>query len=626
MVNCKMNSLLHSKLSNKNLFFTFLSLIFFFLAFPNITKANSIIFQDNFDDGNANDWTVQRSMQWGSNDDPCMDGGITINGDGCVTEITPNTWNGSLSEYIVDLDMEFIGGTDKNLAFRYGDPSHWYDLKFDSAANTVSYQLIPYDGPYSVSYSIPNGSTYHIKIEIKNGQITTWIDGNQVIQAIYNPNNESSPMGKLALQASVGADPSSEVYFDNILVTSIDTAIPTPSPTVAPTPTPFPIPNYSQRDNRWKNDVYDHANTWSPTNSSMERWGCAVTAASTVLGYYHIDNLPAIPTQNPGTLNAWLKTQSDGYLREGALNWLAVSRVSKLANTNNSSLPVLEYSRAGSDIVTLHNELDNFHPVILEEPNHFITAYQFDNVTNTTSIRDPFYPMYTTLASYGNTFLSQRRFTPPNGFGISSVSANLGYLLVTSDSDIHSYLYIKKNASFDPLSTQTFIQNPLRDDIDGTRVSGDPFNEMDYSKPDNGEYEIVLTRNTPGLGSYEIYVYDQSGNPVLKKETSLFTSSPIFYQVRYGNTNTIQKIITFESLVQEIITAKNNGYFRPQYNASELISLLKNAEKLYAKQPQASKTLFLNVIKLLDGHSKFITSEAYSLIRNDTLTAFSQFY
>ena len=113
--------------------FIFFILSLFFSA--SIAKA-SVIFQDDFSDGNLDGWTVQRNecytddlpSEWKVQNNKI---GIKINGGSCVTEISPDTWNGSLSDYQIELDMDFVSGTDKNLAFRYVSPDQWYDIKFD---------------------------------------------------------------------------------------------------------------------------------------------------------------------------------------------------------------------------------------------------------------------------------------------------------------------------------------------------------------------------------------------------------------------------------------------------------------------------------------------------------------
>ncbi|MFC1627308.1 alpha/beta fold hydrolase [Patescibacteria group bacterium] len=200
--------------------------------------AANIIFQDNFDDGNADDWIVPRNMQWNNQSQPCYNKGvpanweakngkygISIDGPGCVTETVPNDslWDDAWVNYIIDVDMEFVSGTDKNLAWRYLSPNKWYDVHFMSPGG-LTFQLLPPGGHgiSSANYPIPNGNTYHITVEVHEDNFKLLIDNNLVLDYYFDPANDRSPIGRVALQASVGSDRVSEVWFDNLVVTSID--------------------------------------------------------------------------------------------------------------------------------------------------------------------------------------------------------------------------------------------------------------------------------------------------------------------------------------------------------------------------------------------------------------------
>ena len=87
------------------------------------------------------------------------------------------------------------------------------------------------------------------------------------------------------------------------------------------------VPPLKQISDPWQNQVYDSANLWSPLNPTINRWGCALTSAAMVFQYHGLTKLPDNTTLDPGTVNAWLKTQLDGYVGNGYVNWLALSRL-----------------------------------------------------------------------------------------------------------------------------------------------------------------------------------------------------------------------------------------------------------------------------------------------------------
>jgi hypothetical protein len=66
-----------------------------------------------------------------------------------------------------------------------------------------------------------------------------------------------------------------------------------------------------------------------------------------VFKYNGVKKLPNGKELNPDTLNNWLITQKDGYIGNGMVNWLALSRLSKQAISINNitEFDALEYNR-----------------------------------------------------------------------------------------------------------------------------------------------------------------------------------------------------------------------------------------------------------------------------------------
>ena len=218
-------------------FFAFvLFLAFFVLASPQIASATAI-FQDDFNDGNSDGWIVPNNRQWDNSSLPCMNGsipaewevkdgmyGIVISSPGCVTETTPddNNWNDAWNDYIFELDMKFVRGTDKNIAWRYTGHGEWIDLHF--IGSSVIFQRAILINSSNIQ-PLNDGSTYHFRIEVVGNNFKVFFNNILIpsnvsfMEGVDSTN--SFPTGRPALQASVGADPNSEVWFDNIVVTSI---------------------------------------------------------------------------------------------------------------------------------------------------------------------------------------------------------------------------------------------------------------------------------------------------------------------------------------------------------------------------------------------------------------------
>jgi len=224
-------------------FFNILIILFVIaLLLPKTTNAE-ILFQDNFNDGNANGWIVERNIQWSNQSQPCynngqpanwkvVDGkyGIIINGPSCTTETMPidELWNSSWNNYVFESDISFIIGLDANIAFRYsGRPNFdWYGYHFliqDTPSNSSIILQRVYNTdiyPNVANYYLEHGQTYYIKIIVNGEYIKIFI--NNVLVLDYPDAGGRFPTGRIALQASVGAISFSEVWFDNIVVTSID--------------------------------------------------------------------------------------------------------------------------------------------------------------------------------------------------------------------------------------------------------------------------------------------------------------------------------------------------------------------------------------------------------------------
>src|SRR3989344_6718726 len=122
----------------KSLLLSFIILLFSFFS-PSLIIAKTM--EDDFDDGNIDNWIVVADPDR----TPCsapwevVGGrvGLSINQLYCTTNLMPNDslWNDLGNEYVIDVDMEFVIGTDHNIAFRFTPTilkNYWYDIHFTS--------------------------------------------------------------------------------------------------------------------------------------------------------------------------------------------------------------------------------------------------------------------------------------------------------------------------------------------------------------------------------------------------------------------------------------------------------------------------------------------------------------
>ncbi|MCL4353220.1 chitobiase/beta-hexosaminidase C-terminal domain-containing protein [Patescibacteria group bacterium] len=545
--------------------FIFLVFFFLFLSYlPINILASTKTFQDNFNDGNYDGWVVLRNPCY-YNGAPAkwevVNGklGIKINGGSCVTEIMPDDtlWNNLGDDYSVQFDMtlgngttnEAVGGTDHNFAFRYRDSGHWYDIHLQSP-NVLGLQRISDTGMYtnnSVLGNFKNGQTIHFKIEVTKEHIQIFAGTPpQLLLDFSDPGLGKQSSGRIALQASAGGNPVSETWFDNVVVTAIEP--------------PLNVPLLKQTDPIWGGKEYDTASSWvNAPNITIGDWGCALTSTVMVLNYYGINKLTDGTGLDPGSLNTWLKSQPDGYIGSGFLNWLAISRLSYLAKPQNPAFSHdgLEYRKVNTEDKTqLTTDITNQQPDILEEPGHFIVAKGIDG--DTFDINDPYYDR-TLLNDYGNTFSSLGRYIASD--------TNLSYIMLTVDPNVQLLLTDPSSKESGNDTTATFSQIPnasyyVQSGIVNP-INGDtspPSRIFLLPTPEDGSYSISIATAsaTPQNFALKIYEYNTLGEPTISSFSAVAKKDkPGSYQFIYSQgapnqeeplDNTKPKIISAKTL------------------------------------------------------------------------------
>jgi hypothetical protein len=509
---------------------------------PNTVKAQ-VLFSDDFENDNSIQWHVIQgnwnrqfvgnSIRYGS----IISTGSSYSG----SQAGEFSW----TDYDFDFDFLPIQGADRNVFFRVNNIR---STAISSLNLPVGYGLHMYSNnmwlqkwnqtngiePVSTGISMPNNIVTHFKIRLIGNHIQVFLNNNPEPSIDYTDNNNPHLSGKIELAATTGSIYPTEVWFDNVVVSEILSESPTPTnsptptptstptptltPTLPPTPTPtetptptltptlvpsptntpiplpsFDVPDMKQYDPSWKNSIYDTAYLWSG-NPTIERWGCALTSASMILNYYNHPNTPA-------TLNNWLVRQNDGYLSNGLINWLAVSRYSNIGS--NSSSPALEYQRQAGQNSNLVNELVSGRPAILNVPGHFVVAKS--QLDNSFGINDPAYSDRQTLASYNNSFSSLISYKPTH--------TDLSYILITYPANVTLNVY---DPNGNLITGFNYLTESIQDPLDPTKFSPDPLGVFEYPTPQKGEYKVEVL----GDGTYQLstYIYDITGNVSVNRQ------------------------------------------------------------------------------------------------------------
>ena len=489
--------------------------LFLFLVAKPI-QASQVLMTDNFDDGDFSDWTVMRNSQHHHPQEPCFDGGepavwkiaegrlgITINGSPCTTEIVPHNLDlAEVDDYEFEFEWSFPVSThmDRNVLIKWQDAENWYGLHIVDdkliIQKVIAGQLASVYNNWGY-YQFAADQSYQFKISVVNDLITIGVDDQQIIQVIDRPPfiNGYQTIG---LQASSGSIFKSSSWFDNLVVTSLDQV----------GQKKLGVPLYKQHDSSWKNVEYDRAQEWAET-ITIARWGCALTSATMILDYYHIEQLPTGKKLDPAKLNAWLKNEPDGFIGEGLVNWLAISRLTRMMS-DELETPVLEYQWLGKEIEQAITKIDQDQPVILQLPGHFLVADGYNALQTDLFIKDPAYN-YQLLSQHQTELSSVRSFKPSQ--------TDLSYLLIVHDPETKVTLIDESGH----LPAELKIYSEYIDDFESeeqTKISI----IQSLAKPAQGNYLLKIANDENR--KVEIYTYNTEGEvTVLTQEimgTKLF--------------------------------------------------------------------------------------------------------
>lgn len=579
--------------------------ILYFLN-PGAAYGSTIIFKEDFESGNINQWTSVRGPTdlWqikqinGTN----MFGARIENGSTIIDSIAKSTQIAT-SSYTLEFDYITVTGIDNSLDSRwtYNSTGDYYDVKevHYLGENNVwtNFGCVNFINSSPLKYNFLN----HIKIIYENQHMEFYLNDIKIID--YNDAHYSFPGNEyIGVRISTGASYPKEAWFDNIVVTSLDEEA------------NLDVPVLKQTDPLWKNEVYDTATNWSPSDPTINSWGCAMTSAAMILNYHKINKLPDGNNLDPKNLNEWLSNQPDGYIGDGLTNWLAISRLSKLAkesgNNSNFDYDSLEYIRnKGEDKQTLITDINNLQPDILEEQGHFIVAKGISE--DTFLINDPYYERTKLNQGYNNTFLSLGRYIPSK--------SDLSYLMLVVKPNIN----VEIKDSSGSVTPTTYFEEQIVNDENST-VNGEKVKIIYFPKPETGEYNLLFSSNTNQLETFKLYAYDINGTvKILEPDKGLISLSPRIFRLNYNKNNLndfkLERTASFETTIADIEYLIKTKAIKNKGLGNALIILVKNAKKNVDKNQIKIAKINLNQVKKLIFTTKevLINKEAYSIIDYD---------
>lgn len=589
-------------------------LLLFQLFNPKIVRAETILFEDDFSNGFEKWQSVRDNFEMWSIVDQQAD--VFVDTASTLAELVPKDefWNPDWKNIVYELDYKFLEGIDKNISFGFKDVKNWYEIHFVGSTYFLSHLKngrVVWD---DVGTGSPvAGQFSRVRIELNEGSIVVYIDGKKIIDVV-DPTFDND-YGKIGIKAGAGTVYPTHAIYDNILVKALETGV------------KLAVPVFKQIDPVWADEEYDTASYWvgqSSENTGIGDWGCLISSIAMVMNYHGIDSMPDGDAINPSTLNAWLNSQEDGYLGAGLVNWLAVTRLTRLIHEQNET-PNLEYLRHdGEDLGVAETEISAGNPVVLEIPGHFLVGTgvventeiepgaetELGTPTSDLYITDPAY-IYEKLSEHNKALVSTRTLTPS--------FTDLSYIHLSSTAGANIEI---KNEDGTEITTLQSFEEYLESDgfleVAGTPQTSPAMKIVEISKPNPGNYIIELSQEVFGESEINIFAYDLDGNLSNLSFTGKFGQNPIKLKLIYKNdgVSTIHEIYDFSMYLNDIKKMYQLGEIKKHYVALELKKLTTLASESSPTNYQKYKAALTQTIEWYSPH----ISENSQLFLLDQLT------
>lgn len=248
--------------------------------------------------------------------------------------------------------------------------------------------------------------------------------------------------------------------------------------------------------------------------------------------------MPGGENLTPATLNNWLKTQSDGYIADGLVNWWAVTRLVKilsnqsteakevLENTSDTpviseQLPMLEFSTVKENVLQAAEVfIRSNNPVIAQTPGHFVVMNGFYKDTDDFVVVDPLFPKI--KASEYEEIQSLRIFQPS--------FTDLSTLVVVHDSTFQVNVYDEVGNEQQTKTWSEFLEKDLLENfIANVENVGEDLDHdssfSDIEKSNNQSAEVFFTViEKPISGKYIVeFIKSNSGYNLNNNQSQIFS-------------------------------------------------------------------------------------------------------
>lgn len=213
------------------------------LIFPS-NAAATIFFYDNFDDPilSASQWEPYyynppgqpmvngdgTAAYWQYVNNACTLSVSNTSRDSQMSFLFPKNWNPNWNDYIFQVDFKITDGTDSNLILRFGNSLQWLGIHGINKQNEIYFEIV--DLPtssfnYKNNFTFQQNKIYRIRNEVFGNKAKISIVDLDTQLNVFSweiQDQHITLIGKPGLSASTGAIKSVEVWFDNVIVCSLD--------------------------------------------------------------------------------------------------------------------------------------------------------------------------------------------------------------------------------------------------------------------------------------------------------------------------------------------------------------------------------------------------------------------
>jgi hypothetical protein len=351
----------------------------------------------------------------------------------------------------------------------------------------------------------------------------------------------------------------------------------------------------------------------------MSTYGCAVTSAAMILKYHNVNKTSGNPTAGlpskeltPKTLNVWLKSRPDEYVRNGLTNFAAIANMTKEVHEMDPTSPNLEYVDSDASIETVINS--GYLPLLKLKYSssfsgtHFVVAT--DKSGSTYSILDPRFPDRTTLDPHYPNINRIDHFEPTN--------SDFSYFILVTDPSTNISL---KDENDNDVGNQN-IEEPLADLTNETNSGAQSLKILYFKQPPTGAYTLEVSATTSAQYTLDTYVYNQDGDGDVQTTTGVASPTDtdmlqLNFDPEASDSASFVPQVSYTTVKNDFKTAYTLEMIKQQKIYEAFYKQLAASEKLYnANRKVAAKTILKALlIELKFVRGKSVTEEGYRLLK-----------